>query len=227
MRSDRRFSGLANFGLWFGVGHNSLQKVHLSATKLGPDGCGRFEFTEGVLSRSIPPRSRFLCSLSCGCSDDRHISGEGVSGQIETESETDGKRELAGTQHAAVRSPVPLVSMAQRRRGVQPDHPGAVALRPPTTAARSWRPFNASLGVVSVIYLAGNVRTVVLRNSPHRLAWGRCEGSSVPAHTVISHTGFLNRCARLGFVHTPRTPAPKEPGESRRASAVRGYRCTF
>lgn len=67
---------------------------------------------------------------------------------------------------------------------------------------------NPSLGVVvSVIYLAGHVHTVVLRNSPHRLAWGRCEGSSVPARTLISHTGFLNRCARLRFVHTPRTPA--------------------
>jgi hypothetical protein len=31
--------------------------------------------------------------------------------------------------------------------------------------------FNPSLGVVSVIYLAGHMHTVVSRNSPHRLAW--------------------------------------------------------
>ena len=35
--------------------------------------------------------------------------------------------------------------------------------------------------------------------------------SVLPARTLISHTGFLNRCARLRFVHTPRTPRHKSP----------------
>ena len=186
MRSDRRFSGLANFGLWFGVGHNSLQKVHLSATKLGPDGCGSFEFTEGVLSRSIPPRSRFLCSLSCGCSDDRHISGEGVSGQIETESETDGKRELAGTQHAAVRSPVPLVSMAQRRRGVQPDHHcrGQLGDHPGAEAHRRHRCLDRILGNLATVRVYDPRSALVAV-----LGWLRCTAVDPANSTLTSRRG--------------------------------------
>jgi hypothetical protein len=96
-------------------------------------------------------------------------------------------------------------------------------IRPQLLAAGDTQP---SLGVVSVIHLADHVhcRAAELAAAP-RL--GSCPTSSMPARTLISHTGFLNRRARLRFVHTPRTPAPREPGDSRRAPAFRGYRCTF
>jgi hypothetical protein len=75
--------------------------------------------------------------------------------------------------------------------------------------------------------LGGEVTyTVVSRDSPHRRAWVRAR-PPLCGRTLISHMGFLNRCARLRFVHTPRTPSSREPGDSRRASAVRGYRCAF
>jgi hypothetical protein len=62
-----------------------------------------------------------------------------------------------------------------------------------------------SLGVVSVIYnLSGRSRAhcrVAELAAATRL--GPCQSSSVPARALIRHTGFLNRCARLRFVHTP------------------------
>jgi hypothetical protein len=38
-----------------------------------------------------------------------------------------------------------------------------------------------------------------------------CQTSFVPARTLITHTGFLNRRVRLRFVHTLRTPASESP----------------
>jgi hypothetical protein len=121
------------------------------------------------------------------------------------------------------RSPLHLARIWPGRRGLRgADCPATSGHRCSELATLS-----PSLGVVSVIHLAGHVAHCRVAELAAATRLGPCQTSSIPARTLISHTGFLNRRARLRFVHTPRTPAPTRARRLAPSPAVRGYRCTF
>jgi len=91
-------------------------------------------------------------------------------------------------------------------------------------AARSWRDSALVRGSCPCLS-CGSLCALSCHGLVVSTRWGPCQSCFVvPARVLIGQEGFTGSMSPGYYpLHTPRTPAPGEFGDSRRAPAVRGY----